>query len=470
MRFVAFAALLVALNAQAQSKRASASNSAMTGFFTLGAPFADTYAAGTGEVQLEAIDRGRTDAGRLTARFAVNGDRYTVELDAAGLAKQEGPGHALSGGVVIDQLVRGDLGLGYPTTSPVRAAVAMRGQGRVTKNGALVSDRALVIGLVLATGVHADDGSFRLLPESRERDTEIHVLALGLPSSQVASGFLQFAFDDVRVSVDGADVASVAFVPTVSPRLPEESGMGGSGGVGYPSALGGVAPLPSGSMGDVPGAVIGQVTDVSAPSGGLPVNPAPALPLTQTPSPTSTAPATPLPSTPSVQETAPATALVETPTPPNAAPALPLTGRTAPPNPATALPLPQTPAPANATPATPLVGTERPLNATPANPFLPQGEIPLNTMPLPAPTPTTPAPVSGGVVDRALAPSPTTTAPGATPGAPAPSGTSGTAPGSAMPGSTAPSTGGPGAAPSASPTGTGSSFSPGGGSSFGFSR
>ncbi len=345
----------------------------ITGFFVKGpTPFADTYVMGDGAARLEVTDKVQQpdarvgDEADLRARFFVEGSSYLVELTQVGWPARSGaPWQPIGGGVLLDVPIHGATGLGSPTTTPSRAAIAVWGIGRVTKDGRVLTEEALIFGAALSHGTHADEGSHRLLNEAREGDGEIEVLAMNLPRSEVASGFIQFRFDEVRIVVNGTDLPTVSYIPTVTPRSPDE-GVSPPGPAALPVAPG-AAYGGSGAMGAPP-----RVPAVGTPGALVPtpdqLSPPELSPTSPTsPPPANAAPAAPLPPTPEPANAAPAVPLPPTPEPANAAPAAPLPPTSEPANAAPAVPLPSTPAPANAAPATPLPPPPL-LPATPPSP------------------------------------------------------------------------------------------------------
>ncbi|HEX8822579.1 MAG TPA: hypothetical protein VF794_21815, partial [Archangium sp.] len=228
------------------------------GFFTQGSiPFTDLFERGTGSAEFSARERIADpratygDSARLEATFTVGGDSYRVELAQAGFPPAQAlagspvsrplpspPAQPIAGGVMVGQELHGNTGLGSPNMTRMQAAAAVWGVGRVWRNGALLTDTALIHAAALSRGAHADDETFRLLPVAREGDIELEVLVWNLPREAEPRGFIQFGFDDVAISVNGVPVPSVASVPTAGVFV----------GVAPPST-----PVPGGvSLGTVP--------------------------------------------------------------------------------------------------------------------------------------------------------------------------------------------------------------------------
>jgi hypothetical protein len=202
------------------------------GFFTQGSiPFTDLFERGRGSVELVARERiadGRAtygDSARLEATFHLGGESYRVELMTAGFPPAQAvpgasgplpppPAQPIAGGVMVGQELHGNTGLGSPNMTRVHAAAAVWGVGRVWRNGALLTDTALIHAAALSSGAHADDETFRLLPVAREGDTEVHILVWNLPREAEPRGFIEFGFDDVAISINGTALPSVAQVPT----------------------------------------------------------------------------------------------------------------------------------------------------------------------------------------------------------------------------------------------------------------
>jgi hypothetical protein len=194
------------------------------GFFTQGAtPFSDLFERGRGSAELSVQDRVMDpratygDVGRLEARFSLGASEYQVELLQAGFPPQASaltPQQPMAGGVMLDQALHGGSGLGFPSTTQVQAAAAVWGVGRVWRNGQLLTDTAVIHAAALSRGAHADDDTFRLLTVARRNDLELYVLVWNLPPAVEPRGFLQFAFDDVAIEVNGNALPAVAAVPT----------------------------------------------------------------------------------------------------------------------------------------------------------------------------------------------------------------------------------------------------------------
>jgi hypothetical protein len=233
------------------------------GFFTQGTlPFTDLFERGTGSVELSVRDRIADpratygDSGSLVATFVIAGESYRVELDRAGFPPAQAltgtvtgtlpppPAQAIGGGVLLNQDLHGTSGLGFSNMTQVHAVASVWGVGRVWRNGALLSDTALIYASALSHGAHADDDTFRVLPVARPGDTEVEVLVWNLPPGSEPRGFIQLGFDDVAITVDGAAVPSVAAVPAA----------GLFSGVAPPST-----PVPGGSsLGAVPNTPVQQ--------------------------------------------------------------------------------------------------------------------------------------------------------------------------------------------------------------------
>jgi hypothetical protein len=234
------------------------------GFFTQGpVPFANLFERGRGSAELFVQDRIAVpqatygDVARLEATFQIGGESYRVELVQGGFPPAQAmtatpvtgpvpppPAQLISGGVVLGQDLHGSSGLGSPAMTRVQAATAVWGVGRVWRNGALLSDTAVIHVAALSQGAHADDDTFQLLPAARPGDTELHVLVWNLPRALEPRGFIQFGFDDVNIDFNGTPVPAVAFVPTAGVFV----------GVAPPST-----PVPGGaSLGLVPNSGLSQ--------------------------------------------------------------------------------------------------------------------------------------------------------------------------------------------------------------------
>src|SRR5215213_8503699 len=151
-----------------EGARARAQTERPGGFFLHGnVPFTNVPERGTGSASLEVQDRVGAeratygDAGRLSATFQLGGTTYGVELVQVGFPPLEGSPrriwHPVAGGVMLGQELYGDTGLGFPNMTRVRAAAAVWGVGRVTRNGQLLTDTALIHASALSAGAFADD-------------------------------------------------------------------------------------------------------------------------------------------------------------------------------------------------------------------------------------------------------------------------------------------------------------------------
>ncbi|HEX8435989.1 hypothetical protein [Archangium sp.] len=244
--------------------RVTARTVGSVGFFTQGSvPFTDLFERGSGSAELFTQDRIADpratygDVARLEATFQIGGDSYRVELAQGGFPPAQAmagtpvtgplpspPAQPISGGVVVGQDLHGTSGLGFSNMTRVQSATAVWGVGRVWRNGALLSDTALIHAAALSQGAHADDDTFRLMPSARPGDTELYVMVWNLPRALEPRGFIQFGFDDVAIDINGTPVPAVAFVPTAGVFV----------GVAPPST-----PVPGGaSLGLVPNSGLSQ--------------------------------------------------------------------------------------------------------------------------------------------------------------------------------------------------------------------
>ncbi|RKH09970.1 hypothetical protein D7V97_15095 [Corallococcus sp. CA053C] len=454
-----------------EGREASARTDQPDGYFIQGPlPFSDLTERGTGQASLSVEDRvGMANAtfgdqAQLSASLRVGGVDYRIELTQAGFPPVQAmarapagplprpPPHLIEGGVLMGTPLYGDSGIGWRATTRAHAAMAVWGIGSVWRNGALLTDSALVHAAALDAGTFADDDTKRLLREARPRDAELVVVVWNLPQQQEPRGFVQFLFDDVSISVEGAKVPSVEVVPTTghlpaslagltpvaptafpaavapmsAPRFaPATQGTGGSGTVGTATGMGtgttgtgtgpGTAPLPA-LPSDAPSTFSGSFS----PSG--PANP-PAIVSGATPG--STAPegqgtfATP-PTVAGVSVGGFTTPQVSAPDFNNFVG----TSQVSPGILATTPPLTQS----STTPPSPILGTPAPLNTGTAPPLL-GTPAPLNTSPSTA-LPATPAPANAAPATGAPA---APAVPGSAPGAPG-AGTGGTTGGAAAPG------------------------------------
>ncbi|RKH40051.1 hypothetical protein [Corallococcus sicarius] len=221
-----------------EGREASAGTEQPDGYFIQGPlPFSDLSERGTGQASLSVEDRvGMAtatfgDQAQLSARLRVGGVDYRIELTQAGFPPVQAmarapagplprpPPHAIGGGVLMGTPLYGESGIGWRATTRAHAAMAVWGIGSVWRNGALLTDSALVHAAALDAGTFADDDTRRLLREARPGDAELVVVVWNLPQQQEPRGFVQFLFDNVSIRVDGATVPSVAVVPTTG-QLP----------------------------------------------------------------------------------------------------------------------------------------------------------------------------------------------------------------------------------------------------------
>lgn len=258
----------------------SARTTSPTGFFIQGAsPLANQTERGTGSAELTVEDRITVptatfgDSGRLTARFRIGGTEYGVELTAMGFPPAQAlqgvsgapprPG-PVGGGVLLDVDLHGDSGWGFYTAPRMHAGVALWGIGRVTRNGQLLTDSAVIHAAALTAGARSDDDVHGLLPASRPGDHELYVLAWNLPTNAEPRGFIEFSFDDVAIEWNGVRLPAVA-------SLPSSVGPGGGAIISNAPVAGG------GSLGltVVPAqpAVGGSGTAGTGAAGSLPLDP-----------------------------------------------------------------------------------------------------------------------------------------------------------------------------------------------------
>jgi hypothetical protein len=308
-------------------REVSARTTSSVGFFAQGTvPFPNLWERSTGSASLSVEDRvldpsaSYGDKGRVEARFRLGTSEYQIELTQPGFPPAQiagaaaagplpRPGHPIGGGVLVDLDVYGNSGLGWMATTRVHAAAAVWGVGRVSINGRLVTDTAIVHAAALSHGAQADDDTHVTLPQARTGDSELQVLVWNLPLNVEPRGFVQLSFDDVEIDFDGAVLKSVAQVPNVSeqplnpvsltasyggvslgtplapPSRPGE-GLGGSGftvdapavtglpggtdgvAVGTAESLTAIAPAPAVTV--VPGAVTPDTISGTFPTRGAP--------------------------------------------------------------------------------------------------------------------------------------------------------------------------------------------------------
>ncbi|SEL97233.1 hypothetical protein SAMN05444354_11082 [Stigmatella aurantiaca] len=237
-------------------REVSARTTSSVGFFAQGTtPFPNLWERGTGSASLTVEDRvldpsaSYGDKARVEARFRLGTSEYQIELTQPGFppAQVSGaaaagslprPGHPVGGGVLVDQDVYGNSGLGWMATTRVHAAAAVWGVGRVSLNGRLLTDSAIIHAAALSHGAQADDDTHITLPQARTGDAELQVLVWNLPLNVEPRGFLQLSFDDVQIDFDGTVLKSLAQVPNVSEQPQNPMSLASSlGGVSLATPL-----------------------------------------------------------------------------------------------------------------------------------------------------------------------------------------------------------------------------------------
>ena len=167
-----------------------------------------------------------------------------------------------------------DADLEWPS-GPVHAAVALRAKVRVTRSGEVLTETARLQAFALTTGLHADDGTFRMLPQPRSADLELLLHLEDVPGQ----GSVDIGFDRPEIWLDGAPVATERAVDATALDLAAPSGASGSDASAAASGLPG-----SGTSNPGPGVVTAAVAGTSAPTSaatavaptvGSPLSPAP---------------------------------------------------------------------------------------------------------------------------------------------------------------------------------------------------
>ncbi|HET9155145.1 MAG TPA: hypothetical protein VFN91_00680, partial [Myxococcaceae bacterium] len=82
----------------------------------------------------------------------------------------------------------------------LHAAVALRAKARVTRDGQVLTETARMQAFALTTGFHADDDTFRMLPQPRSNDFELLVHLEDVPGE----GPVDVGFDCPEIWLDGA--------------------------------------------------------------------------------------------------------------------------------------------------------------------------------------------------------------------------------------------------------------------------
>ncbi|MBZ4370962.1 hypothetical protein [Corallococcus sp. AS-1-6] len=244
-----------------EGREASARTEQPDGYFFQGSlPFGDLTERGTGQVSLSVQDRVGVssatfgDKARLSASLRVGGAEYRVELTQAGFPPAQAmspapagplpppPPHLIEGGVLMGTPIYGETGIGWRATTRAHAAMAVWGIGSVWRNGALLTDSALVHAAALDAGTYADDDTKRLLREARPGDAEVVVVVWNLPPQAEPRGFIQFLFDNVSIEVEGTRVPSVEVVPTTGDLPSSLAVLTPVSPTAFPAA---VAPMPA---------------------------------------------------------------------------------------------------------------------------------------------------------------------------------------------------------------------------------
>ncbi|MBF5041458.1 hypothetical protein FGE12_03600 [Aggregicoccus sp. 17bor-14] len=260
-----------------EGPRARAATERPGGFFLHGnVPFTLVPEQGTGSATLEVQDRVDAeratygDAGHLSATFRLGGTTYGVELTQVGFPPLAGGPrsiwHPVSGGVMLDRDLYGDTGVGFPYMTRVHAAAAVWGVGRVSRNGQLLTDHAIIHAAALSAGAFADDDTHALLSSARAGDSELVVLAWNLPVDLEPRGFIQFVFDDVSIDVQGQSLPRLAVVPTGSGAPSSEVPGGASLGAAPTLETGGTG---TGGSGQGTSEVFAEPSATTALQGGI---------------------------------------------------------------------------------------------------------------------------------------------------------------------------------------------------------
>lgn len=250
MRGFLLCALIAPLVAGAQAGNArgaelTAGSTREFGFAVIGGdPLGMSFDEGPGSVSITATDApDNNDRAEIRAEISLRTGRYRITADLTESSRiAAGP----PGGVAQNLQVHGG-GFGLPQATGARAAFAVAAIGSVYRDDDLLTDRAVVYGFAITDGTHADDSTHQVLPVARPGDTEIELLVTNVPG--VPGGFLRIFWDDVNISVAGADPRNVAAVPTAPGERPEDvvatrnwgttllpqvfsnnAGVGGSGG------------------------------------------------------------------------------------------------------------------------------------------------------------------------------------------------------------------------------------------------
>lgn len=231
-------------------------------------PITSTFQAGSGALQLVASERiGRSgatygDVAELRASLRIGPDEIIIELIQAGFpplasfpegartaAVPAPPYRDVNGGVRVGGWVHGSTEAGFLWGGRAPAAFSVYGVGRVSVNGQVISERAIIQAHALTSGRFSDDERHLLQPALRPGDLEVQVIATNLPRSVVPGGFVELHFDDVSIATPEGTLADAQLPDDVagsrpgqvlleSPRagglvfnLPAQlPGIGGSGG------------------------------------------------------------------------------------------------------------------------------------------------------------------------------------------------------------------------------------------------
>jgi hypothetical protein len=131
-----------------------------------------------------------------------DGSRLQAELRSMTTANDSGFPGDFFGGVLHNQEINGDSGLGYPDLPKVKAYILLQGLARVKQNDQTLEDLQLV---QVAVTKGARDPSQALLATA-ENDLEVHVLFPGslIPGGDAfpgsADGFVYYYFENVKLT------------------------------------------------------------------------------------------------------------------------------------------------------------------------------------------------------------------------------------------------------------------------------
>ncbi len=131
-----------------------------------------------------------------------DGSRLQAELRSMTTANDTGFPGDFFGGVLHNQEINGDTGIGYPDLPTTKAYILLNGLARVKFNDATLEDLQLVQ-VAVVKGIRGPDTAALTAPED---DLEVHILFPGslIPNNtafpDVSEGFVYYYFENVKLT------------------------------------------------------------------------------------------------------------------------------------------------------------------------------------------------------------------------------------------------------------------------------